>query len=61
MFAKMALKLGKKYLFSQVNSDAFRKTLGRSINREIDIPGLDEKQEAALIDALLKALMNLLS
>lgn len=43
----------KKILIRQIEKEEIRKTIVDFANKKVDIPNLNEKEEAALIDGIL--------
>ena len=53
---KLALKFTVGFLVKKIQTDEFKEQISNYINKKIDIPKLDEKQEQNLIRAIIDAL-----
>lgn len=54
---KYAFRIGKSYMLKQLDSKVFKEHIISTVNRNIDIPKLNEHQEAELFKAIYKALV----
>lgn len=57
MIKKFALKIAMKYLMAKLDDDKFKASIVKAVNRKLDIPKLNEKQEEELFGAILKAIV----
>jgi len=57
-FLKTALRISSKFILKYIESDDFKKYIVSKLNKEIDIPKLNENEEQELFNKIYSLIVN---